>query len=181
MLRFIALAAPALTAVWLLVSAGPTFGQSPNGTVTASVTVNVGPCISLSATSFTYAPAEFSTSQTTRTTLPNSARPVVTNCSNQSERILARGSTASGANNASWDILTSFNCANIETNKYKHELKLADGVSYLALTATDQAWESGVAANDTRTVDGRLTMPCNGSSGAGQTMTMPIFLTAAIP
>lgn len=184
MRRLIGLATLVVAAAWLILSAGPTFGQSPNGTVTATVTANIGPCISISPNSFTYTPATFSTTTTTVTTIPNSAKPTVTNCSNQTENILARGSAATGAT-PNWTLQGgALNCAS-SLNAYRHEIQRSGGGEIFALTTTDQTWETSVpgtgGTGNTRLLDTILTMPCTGSSGGGATMTVQILLTAFVP
>jgi hypothetical protein len=184
MRRLVGLGALLLAAAWLVVSAGPTFGQSPNGTVTATVTANIGPCISISTNTFSYAPAQFSTSTNTVTTTANSTKPTVTNCSNQTENILAKGGPATGAT-PNWTLIGGpLNCTE-GPNRYRHEIQRSGGGEILALTTTDQTWESAVpgtgSATNTRLLDTILTMPCTGSSGGGATMTVQIFLTAIIP
>jgi hypothetical protein len=182
MRRLVGLGTLAIAAAWLVLSAGPTFGQqSPTGTVTASVVANAGPCISISPTSFSYATAQFSTSSSVVTTLPSSAKPTVTNCSNQTSTISARGGQATGTS-ANWTLQGApLNC-NLGANNYRHELVPSSGAGNIALTTTNQTWESGVSgtgsAGNTRVVDGILTMPCTGSTGAGETTSIPIILTA---
>jgi len=184
MRRFATLGALAFGVVWTVLVAGPTFSQTPDGTVTATVNVNIGPCIAIDPTSFTYASSGFSSGGTNTTTLPNTTKPVVTNCSNQTENILARGGDAAGTG-AAWTLTGgSVNCVTQDLNTFRHEVKQTSTTDYMALTATNQLWESSVLSttgNKTRTLDGRLTMPCTGSTGGGQTMTMSIFLTAVIP
>jgi hypothetical protein len=184
MLRLATLGALTFGVVWTVLVAGPTFSQTPDGTVTATVQVNIGPCISIDPTSFTYAPAGFSSGGTNTTTVPNTTKPVVTNCSNQTENILARGSNASGTG-ALWTLTgASINCSNPTQNTFRHEVKQSSTGDYMALTSSNQTWEASVpttAGDKTRTLDGRLTMPCTGSTGGGVTMTMSIFLTAVIP
>lgn len=184
MRRLVRFGVLAVAVAWLMVSAGPTFGQSPNGTVTATVTANIGPCISVSPTSFNYTAAQFSTSTTTVTTVPAGTKPTVTNCSNQTENIMARGGPATGAT-PNWTLQgPALNCAT-GSNAYRHEIKQSGGTSVLALSTTDQTWESAVpgtgGSGNTRPLDSILTMPCTGSSGGGATMTVQIFLTAMLP
>jgi hypothetical protein len=184
MIRLVGLGSLAVAAAWLVLSAGPIFGQqSPNGTVTATVIANSGPCISLDQTTFSYAPAQFSTASSVVTTVPNTAKPVVTNCSNQTSTLSASSGPATGAT-PNWVLQgSSLNC-NEGPNKYRHELIRSGGVGNIALTLVSQTWESSVSGTggtgNTRVLDGVLTMPCTGSSGAGLTMSMQILLTAVV-
>jgi hypothetical protein len=108
----------------------------------------------------------------------------VTNCSNQTENLLAKGGTATGATPI-WTLKGGpLNCAADGSNVYRQELNQSGG-GLLALSTTDQSWETSVpgssSGTNTRLLDGVLTMPCTGSSGAGLTMTVQIILTAVIP
>lgn len=183
--RLVGLGAVAVAAAWLILSAGPAFGQSPNGTVNATVVANTGPCISISPTSFSYTAAQFSSSGGNVTTVPNNTKPTVTNCSNQTENVMARGGSATGAT-PNWTLKGGpLNCAADSSNVYRHDINRSGGGGLLALTTTDQSWETSVpgtsSGTNTRLLDGVLTMPCTGSSGAGLTMTVQILLTAVIP
>jgi hypothetical protein len=179
--RLVVLGALAVATASLILSAGPTFSQSPNGTVTATVIANAGPCISIDPTSFSYASAQFSTVSTVVTTLPSGVKPTVTNCSNQTSVISARGGQATGTT-ANWALQApQLNC-NEGPNTYRHELVRSGGAGSITLTTTNQTWESAVSgtgsSGNTRVVDGVLTMPCTGSTGAGETTSIPIILTA---
>jgi hypothetical protein len=180
MRRFATLGALAFGVVWTVLVAGPTFSQTPDGTVTATVNVNIGPCISVAPTSFVYAPAGFSSSQPVTTT-PSGTKPIVTNCSNQAENILARGSAATGPGGAAWELQGGVLQCSSGPDKYRHEIHQLGG-STMPLTLVNQTWEGSVPAtgSDTRVLDGILTMPCTGSTGGGQTMSMSIFLTAVV-
>lgn len=169
------------------VTAGPTFADGPNGTVLATVQVSVGPCINVAPTTFTFAPEGFSSAGNTRTTIPaaTSTKPVVTNCSDRSETILAKGGEATGSGSA-WQLVSSFDCSGGSSNQYKHQLKqqASGGAHSFLLTETPQPWEAAVSSTagaSARTVDSLLTMPCTGSDGLSTTRTIPIYLTAVIP
>jgi hypothetical protein len=179
MRRSIVLGALVVSVAWLAVTAGPALGQS-NGTVTATVQVQAAACITISPTSFTYAPAQLSTTAGLVTTTPNSTKPTVTSCSTATQNYLARGGTATGGGGASWQLANSVDCGVPDIDKYRHEIK-PETSAYFPLSTTDQTWESGVVQSATRLVDTRLTMPCTGSSGVGTTMSMPIFVTAVVP
>src|SRR5215207_2120386 len=171
--RLVVVGVLVISVAWLAFTAGPALGQGrPNGTVTATVQVQAAACIQISPTSFTYAPAGLSTTGAFITTLPNSTKPVVTSCSSGNQNFLARGGTAT-ASGTSWDLASAFDCSAPEVNKYKHELKPAAG-SYTPLTSSDATWETAIGMSATRTVDTRLMMPCTGSNGVGQTVSMPI-------
>ena len=177
MRRVILLGALAVGIVWGAATAGPTFGQS-NGTVTATVLVQAAACITISPSSFAYAPAGLSTTASLVTTLPNSTKPTVTSCSTGTQNLLAKGGTATGGG-ATWSLANGLDCSVPDTDKYRHELRPAAG-SFFTLTTDDQAWEGGISQGGTRLVDTRLTMPCTGSSGVGTTMSMPIVVTAVV-
>ncbi|MGD9891341.1 MAG: hypothetical protein AB7R89_01975 [Dehalococcoidia bacterium] len=185
MIRLVGLGTVAVAAAWLLLSAGPVFGQqSPNGTVTATVIANSGPCISVAPATFSYAAEQFSADSAIKTTIPTGSKPVVTNCSNQTSNFLAKGDHATGPS-GTWTLhgAPQF-CTSIGANKYRHEINKTDGTDPLVLTTIDQPWETSVPGNgsagNTRILDSILTMPCTTSDGAGTTMSLHIFLTAVI-
>ena len=177
MRRLVSLGAFALVVIWLVINAGPASGQG-TGNVTATVQVQAAACIMISPTSFTYAASSFSTSTAFTTSLPTSTKPSVTSCSTATQNFLAKGATATGSG-ANWALHTTFNCGIPETNRYKHEFKPAGG-DFTPLTTTDQAWESAVPASSSRTLDTQLTMPCTASDGVGQTMSIPVTITAVV-
>jgi hypothetical protein len=177
--RLLAYGVFGLLAVGLALSARTTFGQS-GGTVTATVQVQAAACITIAPNSFTYTAAGLSSTSSPTTTLPSSAKPVVTNCSSSAENFLAKGGSATGSG-VTWTLGSSHgDCSAPTLNQYRHELKPGTG-SFFSLSETDQVWESAVSATNSRTVDTRLTMPCNGSDGVGLTMSIPIILTAVVP
>ena len=180
MRRLVGLGALALSALWLAVTAGPALSQSPNGTVTATVQVQAAACITVNPTSFAYpaAPLSNATAPSQVVPAPTTTKPVATNCSTAAENFLARGGSATGGG-ATWTLISSIDCSAGTADQYRHDVRPSGG-AYTALSTTDQAWESSVAPSNTRTLDTRLTMPCTGSGGVGQTMSMPIVLTAIV-
>ena len=178
MRRLIGLSAAAAMAIWLMAGAAPAWSQS-SGSVTATVVVQGSACITITPTTFSYVASGLSTSTAPVTTLPSSAKPSAANCSTVTQNFLARGGPAMGTG-ASWTLETAFNCDVPQINMYKHEVKPLSG-SFTALTATNQTWESAVPANASRTLDTRLTMPCDGSNGVGQTISIPVTITAVAP
>jgi hypothetical protein len=167
-----------LLAVFLALSAHPTFGQS-GGTVTATVQVQAAACITISPTSFTYTAAGLSPSGSLTITNPSGTKPTVTSCSAGSQNFVARGNSATGGG-FTWTLTNALDCSTgTQTNEYRHQLNTSTGSS-ISLTTTDQTWEMAVPAGNNRTLDGRLTMPCTGSNGVGQTMSMPIIVTAVV-
>lgn len=180
MRRIIAFSAFVVSILWLLLSAGPAFSQSPNGTVTATIQVQAAACITVNPISFAYPAAGLSTptAPTQVTPAANTTKPVATNCSSAAQNFLARGGTASGSC-ASWSLISSIDCSTGNINEYRHDVRPSGGM-FTPLSTVDQAWETSVAASSTRTLDTRLTMPCPGSNGVGQTMSLPIILTAVV-
>ncbi|MGH2583849.1 MAG: hypothetical protein ACRDJE_02940 [Dehalococcoidia bacterium] len=160
-------------------SAGPTFGQS-NGTVTATVQVQAAACITINPTSFAYPASGLSTASALNQVVPavGTNKPVATNCSSVSENFLAQGAAATGQG-AIWQLVQSIDCTIGNTNQYRHDVRLTSG-SFGALSTTDQTWQSNIPANNTKTLDTQLTMPCTGSDGVSVTMSMPIVITAVV-
>ena len=155
MRRLVGIGALALSIIWLAVSAGPTFGQSPNGTVTATVQVQAAACITVNPTSFAYPAAPLSNATAPSQVVPaaNTTKPVATNCSTAAENFLARGGSATGGG-ATWTLISSLDCSAGSTDQYRHDIRPSGG-SFTALSTTDQAWESSVApSNHARSTHG---------------------------
>jgi hypothetical protein len=175
--RLLAYGVFGLLAVGLALSARTTFGQS-GGTVTATVQVQAAACITINPSSFTYAAAGLSTASSPTVTSPSGPKPTVTSCSSAAQNFAARGGSATGSG-ATWTLTSTLDCGTNPANEYRHQLTTSTGSS-ISLTTTDQTWEMAVPASNNRILDGRLTMPCTGSNGVGQTMSMPIVLTAIV-
>ena len=180
MIRLVWLGAVAVAAAWLILSAGPTFGQSPNGTVTATVQVQAAACITITPTTFAYPASGLSTTTALKVITPavGTSKPVATNCSPVAENFLAHGGAAN-ATGVNWQLMSSIDCNIGATNQYRHDVRLTSG-SFGPLSETDIAWQSSVAASNTRTLDTQLTMPCAGSDGVGTTVSIPIVITAVV-
>jgi hypothetical protein len=162
----------ALMAQWLLGTAAA-FGAD-TGTVDAKVTV-AAPCITVSTLTLDFGALPLSG-------LGNKAVGY-TNCGSVDEKIFGKGSDASGGS-ASWTLSSAFvggaSCGSgSPTNQYSLTSYIGNtGSPYTVLNKTDQLLET-VTAGATGTRDRvAISMPCSGSSGAGETMTFTLTFTA---
>lgn len=153
----------------------PAAAADSSGTVSAQVTVAT-PCVTV-GNNLDYGTLPFSTSDPF-VSVTKSSSTSYTNCSVTSEKIYVRGTTAtSTTSNAVWDKLTGTNTCNTMPNVYSHSVGDDQGGKFLTLT--DQLLNPAVAAGATKTLNTNLEMPCSGSSGAGETMTFSIIVTAS--
>jgi hypothetical protein len=173
--------AAALFAGMLAVAATPA-STANTGTVNAVVLVGVSPCITISSppsgSAVDYGNLAFST---TGGLSEASGTPDITvaSCANASETVFASGTNATGTN-ASWTLTTNLapnQCGNA-LNQYRLGLRV--NANDLFLTTTNQPL-GALAANGSLTRTPRITMPCSGSGGNGQTMNMSFNFIATIP
>jgi hypothetical protein len=163
------LSAVALAVGYFVLSALPASGES-SGQVTASVQVEVAaPCITLETTSTSFGTLDFS-SPGRDIGGPGVPEIGYSNCSPRDERIYVRGSDANGPSGR-WALvpLSESLCSGSD------RFHLVFG---LPLTASDQVL-ADMPAGGSRSSAAAIQMPCKGSSGAGELMTMSIILTAA--
>ena len=150
-----------------------------NGTVGARVIAGGIACVTV-GNDVDFGTAQFQALGTTTVTVGTPA-VTVTSCSGGSQTILAKGTDATGTGaGATWTLATAAQCGPQGTpNLYNLGLRLAGGGdTYLALANTSLGT---LGANGTLTRTPLLRMPCTGSSGGGQTMSMSYVLTATIP
>jgi hypothetical protein len=107
---------------------------------------------------------------------PGSPDISVTNCSEVSSDIYARGSDASGPS-AAWSLVTSnATCADtLGTDNYR--LSLEQSGSEIGLGASNSLLES-LASGASGTHGARIFTACPGSTGSGSTMSMQITFLA---
>jgi len=166
-------------------SALPAF-SADNGTVNASVVAGAAPCITISSppngSPVNFGTLPFSTGNTPART---SGTPDITatNCGTSSETFLAKGTnaTGSGPTPATWS-LESLPLANCSATLNTYNLMLL-GPNNTDTFLDDLANASlgSVLANSGLTRTPRIVMPCSGSNGSSQTMTMSFVFTATIP
>jgi type 1 fimbria pilin len=159
---------------FLAVSAVPAFGAD-TGTVNAQVTV-ASPCITVSPGQIDFPTAAFGTN-----VAGNSAQQIsVTNCSSASERIFARGSDAtSTTSGALWSLISSsFSCPG-SNDLYGLALTRADSGVRTDLQSGIQLIDPAHTAGATVEWGPSISLPCSGSSGAGETMAMQFVFVAA--
>ena len=165
-------------------SAVPVFGAD-SGSVNAQVTVQQAPaaCITVPTTTVDFGTRPFNPPGNSNT---SSAAPItVTGCATggNGQRLLARGTNAIGAD-ASWELTTAPVCVAdgaqvFRTNRFN--LWLSGGPSgTVQLAATDSVVRPQMGPVEEFSASPTITMPCEGSSGAGQTMSMSYIFTATL-
>jgi hypothetical protein len=141
-----------------------------------------GPCLLLSTDSIDYGVLSFSTLQTPRSA---AGEVTVSNCSTESEDMMAQGADAIGTT-AVWTLASPPGSGNMcdavggGANQYAHAIN--DGVAApLALAATQQTYQTGVPSGGAIVTATTFHMPCSGSDGAGELMSTSLTFTAVTP
>lgn len=152
-------------------SAVPAF-SADSGTVNAQVSVAT-PCITVSPTTIQFGTHAFSAGSESTT---GAAAIGYASCAPIAEKIFAKATDATGAD-ATWSLTSAWICNAVNT--YNVRIWQTTSPSALVqLTKANQELESlGVGATGTFGYFG-LAMPCTGSSGAGQTMSLQVIFTA---
>jgi hypothetical protein len=182
------LALAAACAAAFAASALPAFGNGSSGTINATISVEA-PCITVSPET----PVAFPSQPYSQPDVVSPSRSFgsgmsLTNCSSGPERVFARGSDAT-APGASWELvpIAAGNPCPLGIDRYHLALAKPGGGAYQAyLTKTNQVLVDLAnqpnayvfAAGSVNALLGILTMPCAGSSGAGEEMAFQIVLTA---
>jgi hypothetical protein len=177
----------AMTLVAALVLLGttamPAFSDGHTGTVDATVTVTAGPCIQVGVETINFGTQEFSTTE--GTVQSDSSAYNLTNCGDADQSFYASGTDASNtAATATWtlnDAGAGLDCAS-STNEYQMLLFGTAAFQRLSSSVEKVVPDTGanpVAPSGTHSVTNRLIMPCSGSDGAGETMSLSIIYTAA--
>jgi hypothetical protein len=168
----VVLAGSAVAVSYFAMSSLPAFSADA-GTVNATVTV-AGPCLTVPTTTIDFKSLRFS-SPTSNVTGAETVG--YTSCSAAAQKVFARGTDATGTS-ATWT-LTSYStpCADA-VNKYGVELHVAG--QRVTLRATDQEIETLAPGLPGATTMLELTMPCQGSTGGGQTMSFQVHFTATL-
>jgi hypothetical protein len=164
----------AVAALALGASAVPVFAAD-SGTVNAQIVVGGTACLTVSS-SVDFGTAQFQ-APGSNGAIVGTPSVAVTSCSTATETILARGTDAT-APGVQWTLATAAPCpiAAPTTNQYSLGLRLTGGSdTYLSTT---NASLGSVAANGTLTRTPLMRMPCTGSAGQGQTMSMSYVFTA---
>jgi hypothetical protein len=164
-------------------SSMPVFAAD-NVTVTAQVIANGAACLTVSAngSNVDFGTAPFLAGVGTTTVTVGAPNVTVTSCSTGSETVLARGTDATAAG-VVWTLITTAPCGSIPpptTNQYNLGLRAGGNTPDTFLSTTNTSLGT-VAANGTLGRTPIMRMPCTGSSGSGQTMTMSYVFTATVP
>ena len=155
-------------------SAVPVFGAG-NGSVNAQVTAAAAaaPCITVPSATVDFGTQPFNAAGNTNAA--QAASIMVTSCGTAGQNLLARGTDATGTG-ASWTLTTAAMCpATPVLDQYN--LGLSPGGS---LATTDSVVRLMMGPGEPVTFSPTITMPCAGSSGAGQTMSMSYVFTAIL-
>jgi hypothetical protein len=158
-------------------SSVPVFSED-DATVTATVSVQDVPCITVGTTLINYGTKAFSTSQglvSGSSTIGN-----VDSCSTAAQTLLATGSTAT-ATDATWNPVSTLSCSGGSINEYRHFLRDESTPKDVYLSLAAQPLRSLTANQQDLSIPTMINMPCTGSSGAGRTMNMQVTLTATVP
>jgi hypothetical protein len=154
-------------------SAVPVFG-SDNGSVTAHVAVQAAPaaCITVLGTTVDFGTRPFNPAGSS--TSAQASPIIVTGCATGGMNLLARGTNATSAT-ASWTLTADSMCpATPVVDQYNLRLFNTN------LTTSDSMVLPMMGPNEQVSLPPAITMPCVGSSGAGQTMSMSYVFTATI-
>jgi hypothetical protein len=175
--------AAALATLAFLLSALPAIGAG-GGTINATITP-VDSCITVAPESVDLGPANFSALLLVTKHIPTQ----VVSCSSMSQDIYARGTHATGAGGAQWQIESSFplGCpANVDRYRllveHPGDTYPPSGTSVELNVGDQKVAVLGPAAtsNNAITTPTTLVMPCSGSSGAGVEMSFSITFTATL-
>jgi hypothetical protein len=163
----------AVAVSYFAMSSLPAFSADA-GTVTATVTV-AGPCITVPTTTIDFKSLGFSGATTPVAGVETLG---YTSCSAAAQKVFARGTDATGTS-ATWTLAAfAYPCLG-GVNKFVLNL-YAGGSLHTTLSGTDQEIET-VAAGLPGSVNMlQLIMPCQGSSGGGQTMSFQVHFTATL-
>jgi hypothetical protein len=150
-------------------------GFSSEGSVNATVTASA-PCLIIQNASIDFGTAEFSTSTAeVRLAKPQGAS-TIRSCSSSTQNLFARGTnaTGNGALPATWTLGAPAVCS--ATNRYvAGTSRTGFGTSSLSTANVPFGTLAGDASDG---LAFSMTMPCTGSSGAGQVMTFSYLYTA---
>jgi hypothetical protein len=137
------------------------------------------PCILVGASTLDFGELPFSTPSAISS---GSVDVDVTSCSTGTTDILARGTDASGdgAPAAAW-LLSDIGGNPCTQGADLYGVALASAGGSALQLGTSNGFMASVAASDTLATNVRLEMACEGSGGAGQTMSSQVFLTAVVP
>ena len=158
-------------------SAVPVFAAD-NGTVNAQVTATEVACILvLPASTVDFGSAGFNAQGVQNVTVAAAAIRV-TSCSGASQTLFGKGTDAT-AGAATWNLVTTPQCSTTggPLNQYNLGLRSVTSDTYLATTDTSLGSLASSGSYDRTAI---LRMPCTGSSGTGQSMTMSYVFTATV-
>jgi hypothetical protein len=169
----------ALIAVATVATAGPGF-TADNGTVAVSITAQAppAPCLTVTPES-----ADFGTLPFSNPSMSSRAERAIswTNCGTADENLYASATDASGPS-GSWSPVVANVCG--ATNQFMLAA-LAPQFTAPLLAAPTLVSENGspvvFPAGQSRDGKLNLTMPCQGSNGAGETKTLTATFTAVVP
>lgn len=166
------------TAIAMLAATATPMFAADNGTVDATVTLAT-PCVTMDTTSIGFGTQVFSTpgNEVIATGNPQVG---ITNCGAADEVLYGAGTDAASAdpnNPAQWALVTqAIDCGNNTPNdSYALEVLNANIDALLSTSASTLITLPGNAGS--LTIDHLIHMPCSGSTGAGQTMSMQVIYT----
>jgi hypothetical protein len=157
----------------------PAAGGSGSVVTTIEAMEAPGPCLLLSAERIDYGVLSFSTPQTLRSA---AGEVTISNCSTETEDIMAQGTDAVGSA-AVWTLTTPPGSGNMcsaiggGVDRFAHTI--SDGLAApLALTTAQQTYRSSVPSGGVVVTATTFHMPCSGSDGAGELLSTRLTFTA---
>jgi hypothetical protein len=171
------------TVLLLSMSAMPAFSDAHTGAVDATVTASAGPCITVGVAAIDFGTNEFST---TAGDVTSESDPYdLTNCGDAPQSFHASGTDAQNTGaTATWvlDDSAGLDCTS-STDEYQLLLFGTGAFQRLSSSVEKVVPDTGanpVAAAGSISVGNTLVMPCSGSSGAGDAMSLSILYTASV-
>jgi hypothetical protein len=170
---------------WAIAGAALALGASAvpvlaadNGTVNAQVVAGGAACLTVSS-AVDFGTAQFQALGSSAVTV-GTPGVAVTSCATGSETILARGTDAT-APGTIWTLTLAAQCSpQAPANLYNLGLRAGGNDPDVYLSTANTSLGSLVAAG-TLSRTPIMRMPCTGSAGTGQTMTMSYVFTATAP
>jgi len=181
LVRFGVVGAVAATAAY---AALPVFGDN-SGSVTATVSVSGVSCITLNTSSTSFGTLPFTTA-TSISSGQSTDGVYATNCGQNSEDLYAHATDATGSSGADWSLIDlgsgGATASNLCSSPNRYGLYFVQSSQYL--TTSDQelnAVPTPLPAGVPTTISSlAIFMPCTGSSGSGQTMSLSVVFTAVL-
>jgi hypothetical protein len=164
---------------YLVLAGVPAFGDD-EGSVTTTVTVQTPPpCITVGISSFNYGTLGFRPLAPSDSVTGDTGEFDITNCGSEPADILASSTDFESTTTAdAWTLRNSASCPTSGTplNQVMHQY--SRGITNFPLITSNQEVVSNLASSGVQAGRLILFMPCEGSSGFGQTFEASVTFTA---